>query len=158
MNRTAESLAAAVCSLIPAGIMFGAFVLWAMNKRKTVDPGPSRPVYGICAYHQQIVLSTNPESVRGAAVHAFQAADARAMVTWVGAQQVIGSLSMSMASWGEIVTVWFWPEIGGTGVLIESRPLIRWTLFDWGKNRRNATAIAAYLWTAATGAPIVVAD
>ena len=48
---------------------------------------------------------------------------------------------VSLASFGEIVRAELVEDRGTTKVQLESRPALRTTLVDWGKNKRNLSAL-----------------
>jgi hypothetical protein len=46
-------------------------------------------------------------------------------------------------SWGERITVTLTPTIGGTSVAVETRPVMPFTLFDWGEGERDIRLLHA---------------
>lgn len=46
-------------------------------------------------------------------------------------------------SWGERVTVRLTPTTGGTNVAVETRPVMPFTLFDWGEGERDIRLLHA---------------
>ncbi|MFJ3384048.1 MULTISPECIES: hypothetical protein [unclassified Curtobacterium] len=46
-------------------------------------------------------------------------------------------------SWGERITVTLTPTTGGTSVAVETRPVMPFTLFDWGEGERDIRLLHA---------------
>lgn len=71
------------------------------------------------------------------------AQSARARVTSSTQDVIQASVQGNAFSWGERITVRLTPATGGTNVAVETRPMVPFTLFDWGEGERDIRLLHA---------------
>jgi hypothetical protein len=135
-----------VVSLILGQRQWGA-ALAARDRRLVDDPTASPiPDTGVVIERTVRVPLPQAEVVQRLPDAGTALADRRARANDTAGGTVTLTTPWSLTSWGERVVLSAGPdEDGSTPVTITSRPLLRWTLVDGGRNAENVERLAAWL-------------
>ncbi|MFW5469017.1 hypothetical protein ACOCJ4_03115 [Knoellia sp. CPCC 206435] len=117
--------------------LFGGLVAFS-SRRERQHPGPAGP--GPSSFGQVATTAPGPEV--WAAVHAALARQGFGPTRTTDPNTVVATRSLSMASWGETITVRVEGTRDGRGLVTAwSRPAYPLQWLDYGANRRYANAV-----------------
>lgn len=98
--------------------------------------------------HVTFTSTLMPDQVHDAVVRALTAMSAK--ITADSVSHVSARTKTSWRSWGEVLTVDVTPSVAGVQIAILSRPRLRTTVADYGRNQENVARIESMLREAPT--------
>jgi len=140
---------AMVVVLVVVALLIGVLALcrWSVHQARDDNGGPRKGAFArhVAGIAPCTLEEFHPFAERILATNGVRLFERR---QW---GRIGGYTSLSLMSYGSIVTIWYAPAPGGTGFTVESRPRQPLLLYDWGRNQSLADRIAHGLLPAWTG-------
>ncbi|MGC5003955.1 DUF1499 domain-containing protein [Streptomyces sp. DT203] len=144
-----QGVASGVLGALLSGLLFGlamATILGTMHIASVRRRGREGPADFSVKQRQQLRLALPPIKAFERAVQAVTALPATVTSSDSESGHIEAKVGMSWRSWGETVTIVVQPQgSSSSSVCIESRPRLRITVVDYGKNRQNVERIVGAL-------------
>jgi Protein of unknown function (DUF2510) len=141
-----------VFAAIIGGVVFGGMALIVQLRRSRAPMDERGPRPGLSVRHDGGFVPVSIDVAHALAAQSLAAAKVKPLAP-LRRERLRGSTSISMMSWGSIVTVWLAPVQGGTNYTAESRPMLPWAMFDGTRNQRIVDLIGEALRGAAVASP-----
>jgi hypothetical protein len=137
--------------LLAVGFGLNAFLGQRSIDRARTDEGGPRS--GACCRHATGQAPVDPRRFHQMAEQVLVASSARVIEPRRDGR-LAGYTTMSLLTYGSLITIWYAPVPGGTGFTVESRPRQPFLLYDYGRNQRMVDRVSRSLVSAGSSGPV----